>query len=111
MTTITSYRDIDGDLRRSGVTDAGTVSSKRVSERVEFKPFQAEPESPTRLLTLPTNMVVFLTFWSVLGKTVGIYKSSIGLIGRRQTTANSSPPQDLSERPSWEREILDEGMV
>ncbi|KAF8262824.1 hypothetical protein EI94DRAFT_655407 [Lactarius quietus] len=46
-----------------------------------------------------------------LGKTVGIYKSSMGLIGRRQSrqsAANSSSPQDLSERPSWEREILHE---
>ncbi|KAN0135253.1 hypothetical protein V8E53_006818 [Lactarius tabidus] len=44
-----------------------------------------------------------------LGKTVEIYKSSIGgLIGRRPSAANSSPPQDLTERPSWEREILDE---
>ncbi|KAH9018435.1 hypothetical protein EDB85DRAFT_617178 [Lactarius pseudohatsudake] len=43
-----------------------------------------------------------------LGKTVELYKSSIGLIGRRQSAANSSSPQELSERPSWEREILHE---
>jgi hypothetical protein len=60
---------------------------------------------------LPCRFSDFL-FWIFAGKTVEMYKSSIGgLIGRRQSAANSSPPQDLSERPSWEREILDEGMV
>jgi hypothetical protein len=56
-------------------------------------------------------MAVSLIFFVFLGKTVEIYKSSIGLIGRRPSAANSSSPQDLSERPSWEREILHEGMV
>ena len=36
---------------------------------------------------------------------------SIGLIGYRPSAANSSSPQDMSERPSWEREILHEGTV
>lgn len=56
-------------------------------------------------------MAVSLIYLYILGKTVEIYKSSIGLIGRRQSAANSSSPQELSERPSWEKEILHEGMV
>jgi hypothetical protein len=46
----------------------------------------------------------------ILAKTVDICKSSIGLVGRRPSVAQPGSPQRLSERPSWENEILDEGM-
>ena len=46
---------------------------------------------------------------SLLGKTVDICKSSIGIGGRRQSAAHPGSPQKLSERPSWETEILNEG--
>jgi hypothetical protein len=48
---------------------------------------------------------------SLLGKTVDICKSSIGIGGRRQSTAHPGSPQKLSERPSWETEILNEGKL
>ncbi|KAI0260657.1 hypothetical protein BC834DRAFT_973256 [Gloeopeniophorella convolvens] len=42
-----------------------------------------------------------------LGKTVDMYKSSVGFIGRRvSTNNNSTSPQELSERPSWEKEVM-----
>jgi hypothetical protein len=46
---------------------------------------------------------------SLFGKTVDICKSSIGIGGRRQSAGRPSSPQKLSERPSWENEILNEG--
>lgn len=46
---------------------------------------------------------------SLLGKTVDICKSSIGIGGRRQSAAHPGSPQKLCERPSWETEILNEG--
>ena len=45
------------------------------------------------------------------GKAVNVCKSSIGIIGCRQSTDHSSSPQKLSDRPSWENEILHEGMI
>lgn len=52
-------------------------------------------------------------FWDidVLAKTVDICKSSIGMVGRRLSLTRPGSPQRLDERPSWENEILDEGMV
>ena len=46
-----------------------------------------------------------------LAKTVDICKSSIGMVGRRLSLTRPASPQRLDERPSWENEILDEGMV
>ena len=46
---------------------------------------------------------------SLLGKTVDMCKSSIGIGGRRQSVAHPGSPQKLSECPSWETEILNEG--
>ncbi|KAH9990041.1 hypothetical protein BJV77DRAFT_640745 [Russula vinacea] len=43
-----------------------------------------------------------------LVKTVDICKSSIGMVGRRLSTTRRGSSQRLSERPSWENEILDE---
>ncbi|KAH9997420.1 hypothetical protein BJV74DRAFT_883424 [Russula compacta] len=46
-----------------------------------------------------------------LGKTVDIFKSSVGLVGRRRSVAHSDSPQRLNERLSWETEILDEASL
>ncbi|KAI0291220.1 hypothetical protein B0F90DRAFT_389811 [Multifurca ochricompacta] len=74
-----------------------------------------DADSPTRE-PFPRNTPVNESSFSLLkqslkiplGKTVDIYKSSIGLIGRRPSVAQSSSPQELSERPSWEKEIMHE---
>ena len=44
-------------------------------------------------------------------KTVDICKSSIGMVGRRLSTTRPGSPQRLSDRPSWENEILEQGSV
>lgn len=44
-------------------------------------------------------------------KTVDICKSSIGMVGRRLSTTRPGSPERLSDRPSWETEILEEGRV
>ena len=35
----------------------------------------------------------------------------MGIVGRRLSTTRSGSPQRPDERPSWETEILDEGMI
>ena len=55
--------------------------------------------------------MLHLNFVDISAKTVDICKTSIGMVGRRLSTTRPGSPQILSDRPSWETEILDEGRV
>lgn len=107
---------------RSGDPFTRTVSTKL------FKQVNNSTAPPTSMPRVPVDTDVPLREWfarnastnesslnlfkqslkAPLVKTVDIYKSSVGMVGRRLSTTRPGSPQRLSDRPSWENEILEE---
>lgn len=65
----------------------------------------------TSNVSFPQCFISIFRDIDISAKTVDICKSSIGMVGRRLSTTRPSSPQGLSDRPSWEDEILEEGRV